>query len=158
MFSLGQFWLVRAGKVQKCSENSTSYVQRVENASCFHEKEHGIILPLWPEIHTNNYTTSRYGISQSANHIAWSGRCLPNNLAILFARRMPHGSICKIKLLKCFCHRLSWYRFIHKKLFEQKLWPWVNPDGLALTAMDVVLLLNQQENSISSHPPHLQIH
>ena len=36
----------KAGKVRKYSENSSSNVKRVKNASCFHEKKQGIISPL----------------------------------------------------------------------------------------------------------------
>lgn len=47
---------------------------------------------------------------------------------------------------------------IYNELFEPKLWPWIDPHGLALTAMYVVLALNCQDYNILSHPPHLPRH
>ena len=44
------------------------------------------------------------------------------------------------------------------ELFEPKLRPWIDPHGLALTAMYVILALNCQDYNILSHPPHLPRH
>ena len=38
-------------------------------------------------------------INAAANHTAHSDSCLVNNRAILFARRLPHGSVLKTELL-----------------------------------------------------------
>ena len=62
------------------------------------------------------------------NRIAFSDRCLPNNLAKLFFRRSPRGS------------------------FETR------PCMLVNMAMYVALALNCQDYNILTHPPHLPRH
>ena len=44
------------------------------------------------------------------------------------------------------------------EMFEPKLRPWIDPDGVALTEMYVVWALNCQDNNILSHPPHMPRH
>ena len=62
VFSLGQFWLDKVGKVRKYSENSPYWVERVKNARCFHQKKKQFSRQ-YDRKFTPSYTTSRDGIT-----------------------------------------------------------------------------------------------